>query len=190
MVLSDVWLDHPSTIPALRKLLEGYAEAVEYRPMAFILCGNFCQRGWEGEGGLKRYTSESRYPIAYTESLTKASAGFNALTELLLSFPLLLSSHFIFVPGPLDPWSSQTLPRPPLPTTFTSRLTARIPKARFVSNPCRIKYFGLEVVICREDIMSRMVRNLVTVKDEGKGADMKRYVGATFLSRPSLKTCN
>jgi DNA polymerase epsilon subunit 2 len=103
-------------------------------------------------------------------------AGFNALTELLLSFPLLLSSHFIFVPGPLDPWSSQTLPRPPLPTAFTSRLTARIPRARFVSNPCRIKYFGLEVVICREDIMSKMVRNLVTVKDEGKGADMKRFV--------------
>jgi DNA polymerase epsilon subunit 2 len=103
-------------------------------------------------------------------------AGFNALTDLLLSFPLLLSSHFVFVPGPLDPWSSQTLPRPALPTTFTSRLTSRIPKARFVSNPCRITYFGLEVVVCREDIMSKMVRNLVTVKDEGKGADMKRYV--------------
>lgn len=28
--------------------------------MAFILCGNFCQKGWEGEGGLKRYTSESQ----------------------------------------------------------------------------------------------------------------------------------
>ncbi len=27
--------------------------------MAFVLCGNFCQRGWEGEGGLKRYTSQS-----------------------------------------------------------------------------------------------------------------------------------
>ena len=103
-------------------------------------------------------------------------AGFNALTDLLLSFPLLLSSHFVFVPGPLDPWSSTTLPRPPIPTAITARLVARIPKARFVSNPCRIKYFGLEVVVCREDIMGKMVRNLVTVKDEGKGADMKRYV--------------
>ena len=57
VVLSDVWLDNPRTIPALRKLFEGYAQAVEYKPMAFILCGNFCQKGWEGEGGLKRYTS-------------------------------------------------------------------------------------------------------------------------------------
>jgi len=57
VVLSDVWLDHPRTIPALRRLFEGYVEAAEFRPMAFVLCGNFCQRGWEGEGGLKRYTS-------------------------------------------------------------------------------------------------------------------------------------
>lgn len=60
VILSDVWLDHPRTIPALRKLFEGYAQAVEYRPMCFVLCGNFTQKGWEGEGGLKRYTSESR----------------------------------------------------------------------------------------------------------------------------------
>ena len=58
VVLSDVWLDHPRTIPALRRLFEGYSEAVEYKPMVFILCGNFCQRGWEAEGGMKRYTSE------------------------------------------------------------------------------------------------------------------------------------
>ena len=103
------------------------------------------------------------------------------MTDLLLTFPLLLSSHFVFVPGPLDPWSSQTLPRPAIPSAITSRLTARIPKARFVSNPCRIKYFGLEVVVCREDIMGKMVRNLVTVKDEGKGADMKRYVSLAFF---------
>lgn len=28
--------------------------------------------------------------------------------------------------------------------------------------------------------MSKMVRNLVTVKDEGKGADMKRFVSSHF----------
>jgi len=29
--------------------------------------------------------------------------------------------------------------------------------------------------------MGKMVRNLVTVKDEGKGADMKRYVSLAFF---------
>jgi len=33
--------------------------------------------------------------------------------------------------------------------------------------------------------MGKMVRNLVTVKDEGKGADMKRYV-SSFTTRISV----
>ncbi len=181
-MVSDVWLDHPRTMPALRRLFEGYAEAVEYRPMAFVLCGNFCQRGWEGEGGLKRYTSQSLSgqqddgsPHAQGNADDGRPDGFNALTDLLVSFPLLHSSHFVFVPGPLDPWSSTTLPRPAIPSAFSSRLTQRIPKARFVSNPCRLRYFGQELVICREDLMGRMVRNLVGVKEE-ESVDMKRYV--------------
>ncbi|KAK8843454.1 DNA polymerase epsilon subunit B [Kwoniella newhampshirensis] len=169
VILSDVWLDHPRCLPALRRLFEGYAEAVEYRPMVFVLCGNFCQKGWEGEGGLKRYTN-----------------GFNALTDLLLSFPLLLSCHFIFVPGPLDPWSSTTLPRPAIPPAFSSRLTQRIPRARFVSNPCRLRYFGMEVVICREDLMGKMVRNLVGVKKDEGEVDMKRYLVQTILDQTHL----
>jgi hypothetical protein len=102
--------------------------------------------------------------------------GFNALTDLLQTFPLLHSSHFIFVPGPLDPWAgtATALPRPALPAVFSLRLTQRLPRARFVSNPCRIRYFGQEIVVCREDMMGRMMRGLVAVKEEG--ADMKRYV--------------
>jgi DNA polymerase epsilon subunit 2 len=45
-------------------MFEGYAAAAEYKPMAFVLCGNFAQKGWEGEGGLKRYTSETSHAIA------------------------------------------------------------------------------------------------------------------------------
>ncbi|ORX38923.1 DNA polymerase alpha/epsilon subunit B-domain-containing protein [Kockovaella imperatae] len=168
VVLSDVWLDHPRTLPALRRMFEGYTQAAEYKPMAFVLCGNFTQRGWEGEDGLKRYTN-----------------GFNALTDLLLSLPTLLSSHFIFVPGPVDPWSSSTLPRPPLPATFTSRLTQRIPKARFVSDPCRLKYFGQEIVICRQDLMGKMMRGLVGSKQD-PGVDMKRYLVQTVLDQSHL----
>lgn len=157
-----MWLDHPRTLVALRRVFEGYADNVEFRPMVFVFCGNFCQRGWEGEGGLKRYTN-----------------GFNALTDLILSFPLLLQSHFVFVPGPLDPWSSSALPRPAIPGTFAARLKQRVPKAHFVSNPCRLRYFGQEIVIYRDDLMGRMLRNLVRVKSTDGAdtdADMKRYV--------------
>lgn len=148
--------------------------------MVFVFCGNFCQRGWEGEGGMKRYTRELRKDSTQADK----TVGFNALTDLILSFPLLHQSHFVFVPGPLDPWSSSTLPRPALPGTITARLLQRIPKARFVSNPCRLRYFGQEIVIYREDLMGRMLRNLVGVKGEEDGADMKRYVSGRGLPRP------
>lgn len=156
-------------------MFEGYADAAELRPMVFVLCGNFCQGGWESEGVLKRYTSMLA-PVELQSQADIETDGFNALTDLLVSLPLLHSSHFVFVPGPLDPWSFTTLPRPALPSTFSARMTQRVPKARFVSNPCRLRYFGQEIVICREDLMGKMVRGLVGVKKE-EGVDMKRYVG-------------
>lgn len=168
MIISDVWLDNPRTMLALRRMFEGYADAGEYRPMVFVLCGNFCQKGWQGEDGLKQYT-----------------LGFNALTDLILSLPLLQPSHFVFVPGPLDPWSSTTLPRFPLPDTFAARLLQRVPKARFVSNPCRLRYFGQEIVICREDLMGRMLRNVVDMKSGKDGIEMTRYVSTFWPLTPA-----
>jgi DNA polymerase epsilon subunit 2 len=160
-------------------MFEGYAAAAEYKPMAFVLCGNFSQKGWEGEGGLKRYTSETSYATACWKKADGLIDGFNALSDLLVSLPFLHSSHFVFVPGPLDPWSSSTLPRPAIPTAFTSRLAARIRNSRFVSNPCRLQYFGQELVVCRQDLMGKMVRNLVGMKEE-EGTNMKRYVSGDY----------
>lgn len=45
-----------------------------------------------------------------------------------------------------------------------------------MSNPCRLKCFGQEIVIYREDIMARMLRNLVGVKPDVQNDDMKRFV--------------
>nr|ODN92929.1 DNA polymerase epsilon subunit B [Cryptococcus depauperatus CBS 7855] len=168
VVLSDIWLDHPRVLSALQQMFEGYANTAEYRPMVFVLCGNFCQAGWQCDEGMDQYIR-----------------GFNGLTELLISIPLLHSSHFVFVPGPADPWSSPVLPRPAIPSALASQLISKIPNAQFVSNPCRIKYFGMEIVICRENLMGKMIRNLVVCK-EGDGVDMKRYFVQTILDQTHL----
>ena len=89
-------------------------------------------------------------------------------------------SHFLFVPGPLDPWGSTMLPRPPLPLSFTARLRAKVPRTHFTSNPCRIKFFGQEIVIMRQDLMDRMLANLIGVKPDLTVTDTKRYVCASF----------
>jgi DNA polymerase epsilon subunit 2 len=102
-------------------------------------------------------------------------AGFKALGAAILDYPLLATHcQFIFVPGPNDPWASTTLPRPAIPDTFTTYIRDKLPKATFTSNPARIQYFNQEIVIFREDLMGRMLRNLVSVKDEA--GDMKRFV--------------
>lgn len=54
------------------------------------------------------------------------------------------------------------------------------------SNPCRLKFFAQEIVIYRDDLMSRMLRNLVGVKPNARNEDLKRYVstpppGAPFF---------
>jgi hypothetical protein len=114
--------------------------------------------------------------------------NFTSLANLIASFPQLSrTSHFLFVPGPLDPWGSTTMPRPHIPDSFVAKVKARLPKAHFVSNPCRIKYFDQEIVIYREDLMGRMLRNLIGLKG-GPGAevDMKKYVCSQPRSHPKL----
>lgn len=111
------------------------------------------------------------------------SAGFKALAEAIAGFPTLSQhSQFIFIPGPTDPWSSSTLPRPPIPDSFVEPIRAKVPRATFTSNPARLKYFDQEIVIFREDLMGRMLRNIVQIKDGTEGANMKRYVRVRSLS--------
>jgi DNA polymerase epsilon subunit 2 len=98
---------------------------------------------------------------------------------LIASYTLITRrTHFVFVPGPLDLAVNSILPRKPLLSSFTSRLRSKIPKLHLASNPCRLKFFGQEIVIFRDDVMSRMLRNLVGVKPDARNEDLKRYVWA------------
>ena len=74
------------------------------------------------------------------------------------------------------------LPRPPLPLAFTARFRAKVPRAHFTSNPCRIKFFGQEIVIMRQDLMDRMLANLIGVKPDLNATDTKRYVRISLYS--------
>ena len=93
----------------------------------------------------------------------------------------------MLVPGPLDPTVSTVLPRRSIPSTFTGRLKSKVPRLHLASNPCRIKFFNQEVVIFRENVMGRMLRNLVGVKPDVRNDDLKRYVSVTiFPACPGL----
>ncbi|KAG0027319.1 DNA polymerase epsilon subunit 2 [Podila clonocystis] len=144
VILSDVWLDQPKTFTTLRTIFEGYSNST--LPLAFILCGSFKSQ-----------------PFLYN-GLESAQYrdGFTALAELIAEFPTMATfSYFIFVPGPNDPWGASILPRPKIPDFYTAKLRQLVKRSIFASNPCRIKYCDQEIVIYREDILNRLLRNCI-----------------------------
>ncbi|KAG0003939.1 DNA-directed DNA polymerase epsilon, subunit B [Modicella reniformis] len=144
VILSDVWLDQPKTFAALRTIFEGYSNST--LPLAFIMCGSFKSQPFLLNG------QESG---PYRES-------FNQLAELIAEFPTIANfCYFIFVPGPNDPWGGNILPRPKIPDFYTAKMRSLVKRSMFTSNPCRIKYCDQEIVIFREDIMNRLLRNCI-----------------------------
>ncbi|KAG8201544.1 hypothetical protein JTE90_011219 [Oedothorax gibbosus] len=139
--VSDVWLDQLKVMQKLHVLFAGYSMMP---PTAFVLIGNFLS-----------------LPIVGSHSKTFEECISN-LGTLISEFPTLMEkSQFIFVPGPNDPGLPHILPRPAIPPSFLGDFRKKVPKAIFTSNPCRIQYCSQDIVVFREDIISKMCRNSI-----------------------------
>ena len=173
VILSEVTLDQPSTLSALRKIFEKYS-AAEQGPMTFVLTGNFSSKA--------AVTGAGTGSIEYKEL-------FNDLAAVLTDFPSLLRDcTWVFVPGDNDPWASSfsagassLVPRENVPELFTSRIKRAFAQAKaeggaakngaldgeavWTSNPSRLSLFGPvhEVMVFRDDISGRFRRNSVRV---------------------------
>ncbi|UZJ52846.1 hypothetical protein CBS101457_002166 [Exobasidium rhododendri] len=179
--LSELHLDNTKALLNFRAMLQGYVDA-NFIPYAFVLCGSFISS--------KKVTS--------TTLIQQYQNGFSALGDLLVQFPSVLKkSHFIFVPSSEDPFSTSILPRKRLPKSITESLVQRVlrgtggnrqmvEKFQFVSNPCRLIYFGQEIVVFRDDLMQRMLRNTIRLKTEAKELDLKKYLVSTILDQAHL----
>lgn len=189
VIMSEVTLDQPSTLTALRHVLSHYSpdssEETE-APIAFLLTGNFTSHPALAGSGTGS--------IAYKEV-------FDSLAAVLSDYPKLLrNSTWIFVPGDNDPWSSAfsagastVVPREGVPEVFTSRVRRVFAAARaeggvgrkegavegeavWTSNPARVSLFGLEqeIVVFRDDVEGRFRRGSVRV---GQAAAKKQDGG-------------
>jgi DNA polymerase epsilon subunit 2 len=120
--------------------------------------------------------------------LTLYTEGFEALADLLASYAFLTTTtHTLLIPGPLDLTPNAVLPRRPLLGSLTKPLRSRLGgRVHFGSNPCRVKFCGQELVVFREDLMARSLRNLVGVKPDAGGADLKRFVSVN----PRVVSCS
>ncbi|KAK4914586.1 DNA-directed DNA polymerase epsilon, subunit B [Elasticomyces elasticus] len=168
VVLAELTLDQPSTLAALRMVLERYAAAPE-PPIAFLCMGNFSSQPAMAGAGTGS--------IEYKEL-------FDSLAALLSQFPgLLTKSTWIFVPGDNDAWGSSfsagasgVWPREGVPELFTTRVTRAFVEAGvergalgrscvWGTNPVRVCAFGGagEVVVARDDVGGRLRRGAVRV---------------------------
>jgi DNA polymerase epsilon subunit 2 len=146
VILSDVWLDSARVLSKLEELFKGFSLEDSVLPLAFIFNGNFIS---------KPYTFDS-------DDYQKYKDGFQQLADLMGSYPKISSySHFIFVPGPFDPWCGSILPRPRIPKDLSSILSDRFDNIHFASNPARIKFCTKEIVVFREDLMNTLRRNCI-----------------------------
>ncbi|GAU88733.1 hypothetical protein RvY_01372 [Ramazzottius varieornatus] len=139
--LADVWLDKPDVLERMDKLFKGFSSCP---PFCFVLCGDF---------------------VCETENLHHGMLLKNGLKDmgsLIQRYSSILrKSRFVFVPGPMDIGGNGMTPRPRLPKNLTVDFEKTIPNAVFTSNPCRIQYCTKEIVVMREDILTKMCRTLI-----------------------------
>ena len=154
VIISNVHIDLPEVMAKLRVLFKGFKSAP---PTLFVFIGNFTSRPF-GQGH---------------DDAAELRRHFDALAALIAEFPTIVeASKFVFVPGPNDPGAASVLPRPPLPVAFTRRLRAVLPTADFTTNPCRIRYFTHEMVVFRENLLSKMRRHALIAPADGGDEDI------------------
>ena len=193
-IAAEVAADVPSTLPALRAMLQSYASGpIDGFPLAIVLTGNFLSiPPMTGVPGASS--------IDYKEA-------FDALTSVLADFPALLAhTSLVLVPGVNDGWAgagsagaATPLPHKPVPDMFITRIRRAQAEANratghrpahvakegdFVctSNPARLSVFGCagEIVFFRDDISGRLRReavNFLPQNPEDEDEDDEDYDG-------------
>lgn len=137
--ISELWVDNQIVLDKFKMMLEEFSN---YAPAAFVICGNFLS-----------------FPPNAT-SYHKMKEGFKRLADIVAAFPAIVKiSKFILIPGPFDPGAPKILPRAPLPAYIVQDLIKAVPQTILATNPCRIQYCTKEIVVLREDILTKLCRN-------------------------------
>lgn len=74
--------------------------------------------------------------------------------------------------------------RPAIPPSITSTLRQKVPKAIFTSNPTRLQYCTQEIVVFREDLLSKVSRHCLHFPSD---EDTRHHVSA---SQPFISLTN
>jgi hypothetical protein len=164
VICSNIYLDVPDTMVALRKMFEGF-DSCGTVPAMFVFMGNFCSSPFGQHPGDR-------------DAFRKR---FDDLADLICAFDSIASgSQFVLIPGPNDPGAARILPRQSLPPFFCERLLDKhlIPHLTLATNPCRIRYFTQEIVFFRNDVSNRLQRRAI-VPPQPTETDVQEHVSGS-----------
>ncbi|KAL1461562.1 hypothetical protein WDU94_013447 [Cyamophila willieti] len=162
VVLSDVHLDNAKVIDRLQKLFTGFRQCP---PTAIIIMGEFLS---------------IQYGSKHSHVLKEKLA---TLGMMIADHPYLSETHFVIVPAQNDSPHVNVLPRPSLPKFITGEFQSFVPHSTMATNPCRIQYCSQEILVVREELLSKMCRNCIHFPEEG---DIAKHFIRTLVSQGSL----
>lgn len=170
VILAEVHLDKFEVLQKLRELFSNYDDQP---PAMFILMGNF-----------------SSCQSALANNVKQLKESFEKLAAMVVDFPSIArSSRFVFLPGPTDPGGEvvNILPKHPLPKVFTDSFRARVPNSHFLSNPARIRFYGQDLVIFRQNLVNKMHRNCIREPvDDEHTTELPQHLVKTIADQSQL----
>lgn len=181
LIVSDVFLDVSKVLFKLETLLD------KCRPQAVILCGRFFQETHELYTAKAFFSYKSTHCVQITDNIMfLISVGkFTVLAKMLSRRDHLKNTPIFLCPSEQDVLGSfpGILPRPHLPRELEEVFSGL--RVIFVSNPCRITVLSQEIVVFRDEISTKLMRNAVlTPQDETADLPGKvKNIKVIFLCR-------
>ena len=175
VLLSDVHLDDMNVLEKLETLFQGFDDSTsvnmednqdgemydsESFPLpVFVLMGDFASNYPSSIGGGGDTVGGGKSSISYKSFMTGL---FDELANVITKFPRIAKEgRFVLIPSMNDVGMGSILPRPPLPRYFLKGLQSKVEHVHLASNPCRLRYFSKEIVLCRFDLLSKLRRNAI-----------------------------
>lgn len=153
-----IHLDSLKSLDFLKKLFAKLSRNPNNLPVAIVFPGSFVSKSFE---------LSSVNSINDNSSMNYKNL-FDSLAIILSEFPsLCYKTHFVFVAGYNDPWSSLVyqgsnsvaLPYKRLPTIFLNRLSRVVKNLKLVTNPFKIYYLNSEITVLNDNIYERIIKN-------------------------------
>lgn len=167
---SDLYFDSPKVINGLTKFLQRLENSIieeqdgdgeRKTPLALVLTGSFSSKPLTS-------TTSSATSISNSEHY---KGLFDSFTNLLANYPNVVHTcKIVLIPGDNDPWQStfslgssclNVIPQASIARVFVNRLEKLLPRGNLILawNPCRINYLSQEIVVFKDQLMSKFKRN-------------------------------